>query len=256
MSALIPLRMLNEYVYCPRLFHLEHVQGLFRESADTVAGAFQHKRAESNRSKVRRKDKEPEAEEQPNFFTKNLSLSSEKLGITGKLDAVEEEGGHWAPLEGKRSAGPKAGGGFEVESFHLNPDAWPSDQIQVCAQGLLLRENGFRSDFGWIYYRGSKTRVKLEFAGDLVKAVLAVITKAARAQMEPMPPPLVDSPKCVRCSLNVFCLPDEINKLAGKIGEPRRIIPGRDDAGVMYVVTQGARLSKRGEAIVIEANGQ
>lgn len=258
MSALIPLRMLNEYVYCPRLFHLEHVQGLFRESADTVSGAFQHKRSESNRPKVRRKTKEaePPTDEQPNFFTKNLSLSSEKLGITGKLDAVEEEDGRWAPLEGKHSAGPKGTAGFDVESFHLNPDVWPSDQIQVCAQGLLLRENGLRSDFGWIYYRGSKTKVKLEFTDDLVKAVLAVIAKAARAQLEPMPPPLVDSPKCVRCSLNVFCLPDEINKLAGKIGEPRRIIPGRDDAGVMYVVTQGAHLSKRGEAIVIEANGE
>lgn len=55
MPGLIPLRMLNEYVYCPRLFHLEHVQGLFRESADTVKGSCEHKRSEANRSRVRRK---------------------------------------------------------------------------------------------------------------------------------------------------------------------------------------------------------
>ena len=31
----MPARMVNEFVYCPRLFFYEWVEGLFQESADT-----------------------------------------------------------------------------------------------------------------------------------------------------------------------------------------------------------------------------
>ncbi len=34
----LPARMLNEFVYCPRLFYLEHVDGLFANNADTMTG--------------------------------------------------------------------------------------------------------------------------------------------------------------------------------------------------------------------------
>ena len=33
----LPARMLNEFVYCPRLFFYEWVEGVFAHSADTVA---------------------------------------------------------------------------------------------------------------------------------------------------------------------------------------------------------------------------
>ena len=35
-APLIPVRMVNEYVYCPRLAYLEWVQGEFAHSADTA----------------------------------------------------------------------------------------------------------------------------------------------------------------------------------------------------------------------------
>lgn len=37
---LIPVRMLNEYVYCPRLAYMMWVQGEFAHSAKTVEGAI------------------------------------------------------------------------------------------------------------------------------------------------------------------------------------------------------------------------
>ena len=42
----MPARMVNEFVYCPRLFFYEWVEGLFQESADTVEGKIQHKRVD------------------------------------------------------------------------------------------------------------------------------------------------------------------------------------------------------------------
>jgi hypothetical protein len=41
---LLPARMVNEFVYCPRLFFYEWVESVFKESADTVEGSAQHKR--------------------------------------------------------------------------------------------------------------------------------------------------------------------------------------------------------------------
>ena len=43
----LPARMLNEFVYCPRLFFYEWVESVFRESADTVAGKVEHRRVDS-----------------------------------------------------------------------------------------------------------------------------------------------------------------------------------------------------------------
>ena len=69
-----------------------------------------------------------------------------------------------------------------------------------------------------------------------------------------IPPPLIDSPKCVRCSLSAICLPDEINLFnEGLPKKPadddtiRRLIPVRDDALPLYVQEQGARIGKQGE---------
>ncbi|MBI4803158.1 MAG: CRISPR-associated endonuclease Cas1 [Elusimicrobia bacterium] len=263
---MLELRSLNEFVYCPRLFHLEYVQGLFRESADTLSGSSQHEKAQKNRPRVRKagtakEEPEPEkpAVEEPSLFTKSFQLSSEKLNITGRLDAVESDGNsnNFTPVEAKHSAGPQGSSPFILDKWTLSSEAYPNDQIQLCAQGLLLRENRLNSDYGFVYYRASKTRAKIDFSDDLINAALHVIASAEKVLKAPVPPsPLLDSPKCVRCSLNVFCLPDEINRLAGKIGEPRLIIPGRDDTGVLYVLTQGAHIHKKGEEIIVEANGE
>ena len=43
---LLPARILNEYVYCPRLAYLEWVQGEWADSADTEEGRFRHRRAD------------------------------------------------------------------------------------------------------------------------------------------------------------------------------------------------------------------
>src|SRR6266404_109894 len=46
----LPARMVNEFVYCPRLFFYEWVEGVFRESADTLEGSAQHKRVDARPS--------------------------------------------------------------------------------------------------------------------------------------------------------------------------------------------------------------
>ena len=43
----IPARMMNEFVYCQRLFYYEFVEGVFVESADTLRGDAIHQRVDS-----------------------------------------------------------------------------------------------------------------------------------------------------------------------------------------------------------------
>lgn len=257
---LLPLRALNEYVYCPRLFHLEYVQGLFLESADTLEGSAQHERAEARRRKGRTSNTQIISDEGPVAATmewptlsRTLQLSDDALGLVGKLDAVEEIGNHFAPVESKHSKCPEDGRHFLVEGFELSPLAWPGDQVQLCGQGLLLRANGYPCNYGYLYYRGSKKRVKVDFTENLCEVVKKVIANIRAIAEGPMPPPLVDSPKCSRCSLVPVCLPDETNLLLHKIEEPRRIIPGRDDAGIIYVISQGGQVRLSGDSLLIQS---
>ncbi len=54
------------------------------------------------------------------------------------------------------------------------------------------------------------------------------------AESDTMPAPLVDSPKCPRCSLVGICLPDEVNLLSDETHQTnneqiRRMYPMRGD---------------------------
>lgn len=257
----IPVRGLNEYAYCPRLFHLMYVQGIFLESPDTLAGSAQHDRAEARRPKpkARRKNDDPESEDAAETEDespwpsppRDLLLGDDELGLTGRLDAVEEVDGHFAPVESKHGPAPDGNWPFVVEEIELAADAWGNDQVQLCGQGLLLGACGYPSSYGYLYYRKTKSRVRVEFSEALRNATFRVISNARRCRESEIPPPLVDSKKCVRCSLVEACLPEEVNFRLGKIEEPRRIIPGRDDLGMVYVVTQGARVGKKGESLSI-----
>ena len=56
-SLYLPARMVNEYVYCPRLFYLEHVEDQFAHNQETIEGAIGHSRVDE------KQDELPPAEE-------------------------------------------------------------------------------------------------------------------------------------------------------------------------------------------------
>lgn len=252
MKQPIPIRMLNEIQYCERLFYFMHVQKLFEENVDTVEGSAQHNRAEK-----RRRPSQMGPKELWGVAPKSLRLGDETLNITGVLDAISHEENCWIPVESKHSSAPDGKQPFRVESFQLDGSAWPNDQIQLCAQGLLLNANGYLCDYGYLFYRGNKKKVKIRFTDELISATNYYIGKAhALTQTQgnelTIPKPLVDSNKCFRCSLNYICLPDETNYLLGASSTIRKIVPSRTDGGVLYVSEPGAKLGKSGEELVIQ----
>ncbi len=243
----IPVRMLNEYAYCPRLGYLMWVQGEFQDSADTIDGRFQHRRVDRQRSRRKRGQEEEGGEEKP-VHERSVSLTSEKLGLTAKIDLVEGQGMCVTPVEYKRGKRP-----------HVEGGVWEPEKVQLCAQGLILRENGFECGEGVIYFVGSRERVRVPFDEALVARTLQFAEEFRRASGEGViPPPLSDSPKCPRCSLAPICLPDEVRFVEsdGEGEQPRMLFPARDDALPLHVQHQGARIGKDGDTLKITAKGE
>ena len=234
----IPARMLNEFVYCQRLFYYEFVEGVFVESVDTVRGGAIHQRVDSGngalpKAKGKSKadkpieveetktdaadssNKEPETKnaEPETIHSRSVQMGSERLGVVAKMDLVEtkaEKGDLFTALE-VCPVDYKAGGPKEGEEAN---ELWDTDKMQLGLQALILRDNGYTCNEGVIYYRATKQRVRLPITLELENWILQNIAEAKRIVTGPIPAPLIHSPKCVRCSLAPVCLPDETRMLA------------------------------------------
>ncbi|MFZ2642817.1 MAG: CRISPR-associated endonuclease Cas1 [Verrucomicrobiia bacterium] len=297
--------MLNEFVYCPRLFYYEFVEGVFVESADTLRGAAIHARvdtgkgellaprAPSQKSEAGNQKPEtsatntaqaaaiqnPKSEHQnaETIHSCSVSIGSERLGVTAKIDLVEvrADGGDLLALEvcpvDYKAGAPKPGQDAN--------ELWDTDKMQLGLQCLILRDNGYRCSEGIIYYRATRQRVRLPVTPELETWVLERIAEARRIAGEPIPPPLVSSPKCVRCSLAPVCLPDETRMLAdvpsvaadvsrrtdltpaegtasanspSQMPAPRRLMAARDDERALYLSTPGLRVGRKDETLVVK----
>jgi CRISPR-associated protein Cas1 len=255
--------MLNEFAYCPRLFHFMHVEGRWADNHYTVEGQAVHRRVDdvdhvlpdATVAAPRERGDAADAPDlpgqqddgdEPPAICRSVSLSSDSLGLTAKLDLVSTLADEAVPVETKRGRVPD-----RPERSH------EPERVQLMAQGLLLREHGYTCTHGFLYFRGSRTRVEIPFTDELERTTRDYIARArAAAHATELPPPLDDSPKCNGCSLSGICLPDETLALAagappeGAI-EPRRLYPMRDEAMPLYVQEQGATVGKTSSSLVV-----
>ena len=235
---LLPVRMLNEYQYCPRLSYLEWVQGEWAESADTVEGRAAHRRVDKKGGKLPSPE---DAETIERIHARAITLSSNRLGLIAKLDLIEGGEGVVMPVDYKRGKRP-----------HIARGAYDPERVQLCAQALILEEHGYRCTEGVLYFVQGKERVTVEFDDELRaltrNAIDGLRLVAAGGQI---PPPLVDSPKCPRCSLVSICLPDEVNFFTREQQPPRPMAVAQTESLPVYVQARGAKVTKDGETLTI-----
>jgi len=239
--------MLNEFVYCPRLAILEWVDAEFAPNADTVEGAVRHATLDRPGYRVRLRQREPadDSSGRPAPAAveqiRSVELSDPDLGLIAKIDLVEIDGDRVQPVDTKKGKRP-----------HLERGAYEPERVQVCAQGLLLRRHGYRCDSGILYFAGSNERVAVPFDDELVALTRQKLQELrATAASGVLPPPLVDSPKCVRCSLAPICLPDETRFLREQGPPPRLLLPAADHTFPLYVQQPGATVRKDGDLLVV-----
>jgi CRISPR-associated protein Cas1 len=263
----LPARMLNEFVYCPRLFFYEWVEGVFENNPDTLDGQAKHSRVDAGPTAM------PEAEdiEGEIIHSRSVTLTSDRVGLTAKLDLIESDGSGTVH-NSVRPVDYKRGKPREVDGV---PAPWPSDRIQVAAQALVLRDNGYTCDEGVLYYASARQRVRITIDDALLAEAEELIAEARKTALSgQIPDPLVDSPKCPRCSLVGICLPDETNALrtralrfaahsaqqlslfgndhASAPAELRQMAAARDDLRPLYLNSQGFRVGKSGSVIQIK----
>ena len=274
----LPARMLNEFVYCPRLFYYEHVEGMFLHNADTLRGKSLHKRVDVGKGVLPPADSDGDSEPET-IHSRSVTLSSEQLQVIAKMDLIEVRAvppvGETGDLFSKREVTPidyKAGAPREGQDQN---ELWDADKMQLGVQILILRENGYLCREGVIYYCATRQRVRRRFTVEWEQWVRKNIAAARQCCAGPIPPPLDHSPKCVRCSLAPVCLPDETRclmpaedeeaaaapetdsvPLQPAVGKVRRLIAARDDKRALYLDTQGLKVGRKSETLQIKEHGK
>jgi CRISPR-associated protein Cas1 len=250
---LIPVRALNQVTYCRRLYYLEYVEAVMPTNEHVEDGIFQHRRVDDPDLQNRTR------KENGALHTRSVQISSQRLGLSGKLDLVEEKNGRVYPVEYKRGSGPPRDAG---------PAYWDNDAVQLCAQGLLLEEElGVAVPSGVLYYIGSKTRVEVPLDEALREKTLQAIRtirelETLDAPPEPLPPELRH--RCFGCSLATICQPEEtlycLKRIQLSPAEEAqagitRVLPQGDEGAVLYLHEPGAYVGKRSEHLVVRKDG-
>lgn len=278
-----PCRGVAEHAYCPRLFYYMTVEGVFIPSVDTEQGAGVHSRVDrpsaaveppkakksKKSSKSVEKLEESGADPEPDRprAVRSLTLTSERLGLTAKLDLAEIEGAVAVPVEYRKGRSRRAGQAAEPTDDMMEeptllpgPEPWPTDRVQLGLQVLLLEEAGYIVPEGYLYYAAEKLRLRVEASDSLRRDALAELEAAKRTAEGQRPDPLVNDPRCPRCSLQPICLPDEINHqrltaltVGGHAADdrltPRKLWPPRDDGIHVVLQREGVRVGVRGQSV-------
>lgn len=285
-----PARGVAEHAYCPRLFYYITVEGIFAPSADTEIGAGVHRRVDHPSAatpelatteggpKRMRTEKLEEGEPDPDRprSIRSLALTSESLGVTATLDLTEIEGMTAIPVEyrkGKPRRSAPSGHAtdemMEEPRLFPQPEPWPTDRVQLGLQVLLLEEAGYTVPEAYLYYASEKLKLRVEVDDALRTYARAALDAAKATAAGSRPVPLVNDPRCPRCSLQPICLPDEINHqrlTQMTVGAttadadnftPRKLWPPRDDGIHVVLQLEGVKVGVRGQSVrVTDKNGE
>lgn len=234
----LPARMINEYVYCPRLAYLEWVQGEWADSGDTVDGRNKHKRVDKPGADL---PSPADVEQGERIHARSVTISSNRLGLVAKMDLIEAEDGFVQPVDYKRGKRP-----------HVARGAYDPERVQLCVQALILEEQGYKCESGVLYFVESRERVPVAFDAELRDLTLSSIHGLRGVALGGrIPAPLEDSSKCPRCSLVGICLPDEINFLRRQDTPPRPLAVSIEESLPVYVQARKAKVAKDGENLEI-----
>ncbi len=196
---MMPVRRLQNYAYCARLFYYQWVEDLFVENADTVKGSADHRQVDKP-SALPEDPKELELPEGARL--RSLQLESETLGLVGKIDVVEGTGEGMEVIDHKKGAARRDENGGRIAKEY--------DAVQVAAYVLLLREQGHTVTSGSIYYATDRRRVPVLLTEELFATVHRMLAEAKEVAISgKCPPPLVNDPRCLHCSAYPVCLPNE-----------------------------------------------
>jgi CRISPR-associated exonuclease Cas4 len=185
----IPIAALNQYTYCHHRCWRMFCAGEFVENQYTIEGTSLHDRVhtlgECHREEVHQ--------------IRAIYLKSDRYGLIGKADLIEETDGKLYPVEYKRG----------------DRGEWDNDELQVCAQALCLEEmTGKDISRGYIYYAKTHQRQLVEINRELRETAIATILNIQQLFQTGKMPPAIYTKRCQGCSLYHQCLPQATEKVS------------------------------------------
>jgi CRISPR-associated protein Cas1 len=240
MSEPLPIHALHALAYCERLFYLENVEQLRVADERVYAGRRLHVELERE-------------EDEEEWLT--LDLESERWGLKGRIDCVRRRDGQVVPYEHKRGRSARGADG--------RPAAWPSDRVQIIAYAALVEEQtGREVSEGRVRYHADNVLVHVPFDEASRAELERAIARARELQATVERPPVAENERlCVKCSLAPVCLPEEArlgvaltsddSQLSGRT--TLRLFPSDDDRRTLHVITQGARVGRKGDRFEVSA---
>lgn len=187
-----------------------------------------------------------------------LTLESEKWGLTGKVDCIRRRDGLLIPYEHKR--------GRSARSADNEPEAWASDRLQVIAYAVMVAEHSGQEIIeGRVRYHADNVMVRVPIDDAAIDDLKKAIARARVLQGSVERPPVTDNERlCVKCSLAPVCLPEEarlsllLSDLPPATSEVRqlKLFPADDDRRTLHVLTQGARIGRKGDRLEVSVIGE
>lgn len=237
-----PIRVMAIHAleYCERLFYLEEVEEI-READDRVyAGRKLHE------------DRVPKLDDDSREL-RSFDVSSDDLGLFGKVDAARVRGGRWIAYEHKKGRCRRG------KDAAKTPEVWPSDRLQVAAYAMLLEEQtGKPVAQGRVRYHQDNVTVAVPIDDAARADVAAAVQRMRLLRRTSDRPPVTDNEKlCRRCSLRVVCLPEE-ERLASQKPESRgkaRLFPARRERRTLHITSVPATVGRSNRSLVVEVEG-
>jgi CRISPR-associated exonuclease Cas4 len=186
----VQISMLNHYSYCPKRAYICYVTQDFIDNEFTIEGRSIHNRVDSG---VITKRKEL-------LQIRSIWLRSEKYGLIGKADMIEEKNGVVYPVEYKRGKARD----------------WKNDQIQMTAQAFCLEEMlnlKNKIEKGYIFYHLSNTREEIIIDPKLRQDTIKTIEECRKLFSLKTAPKIEFNNKCPNCSVYPVCLPKEVERV-------------------------------------------
>lgn len=231
-QSLVSARMLGDWTFCRRLAVLQHLHGAPPDEPGRAAFL------RSSRSSDPHPGDDALAALEGEEVARALTLSAPDEGLIATMDFLETVVG--TTLVRPVTHRPTL---FDSESL-------PAELVELGAQAVVLRANGFEVEEGVLWHAESKQRLVLPVDPEQVASA-----KEARAALvdalerNELPPPLPHSSKCEGCALAAICLPDEVRLLdqassrsASDADTPpvRFLSVPHDDGRALHVTMPGA----------------
>lgn len=188
-DVVVPIAAIEHWAYCPRQCALIHVDGVWTDNVHTVRGARGHRRADTFAARSERGVR----------VVRGVPLWSERLGLTGRADAVEfHDGGTVVPVE------------YKIGTRHGD-----AADLQLAAQALCLEEMlGVPVTAGAVWFSGPRRRTGVRIDDALRARTLDTVSAIRDAMVSGVLPGAPNDERCTQCQLLGHCLPAVVDRPA------------------------------------------